>query len=197
MGKMDPKPTDGELIRRIVAGDTGPFAILVERYQHMVYTLAVRMLRNPERAEEAAQDIFVKAYQALGGFRGTSKFSTWLYRIAYHRCLDEADRIRRELRYLGDSDPDRSQQADPETVWTRLMDAERSALLEKALDGLPPDDRALLSLFYLQEQSLSEIAEITGKRPGTIKVGLFRARERLKEILSASAGYAMLRSYGR
>ena len=150
-----------------------------------------------EVAEETAQDIFVKAYQSLSGYRGSARFSTWLYTIAYHRILDVAARENRHRSYRTDELPEGRPLCDLEDTWSRLMDRERRDLILMALEELPEDDRLLISLFYLQEQSLREIAAITGIRAGTVKVRLFRARERLRDLISASAGYQILREYGR
>ncbi len=194
---MNQQYTDREIIGRVLAGETDTFGELVDRYQHMVYTLAMRMLRNRELAEETAQDVFVKAYQSLDGFRGSAKFSTWLYKIAYHRILDVADREKRRQPFYQDAISENPERRDLQDTWTRLMEEERRDLVGQALERLEPDDRSLLSLFYLQEQSLRELAEITGLREGTVKVRLFRARERLKESLSATAGYKILNAYER
>lgn len=194
---MNQKPTDRELIARVLGGEDRAYELLVDRYSHMVYTLAARMLRDRELAEETAQDIFVKAYQSLSGYRGSARFSTWLYTIAYHRILDVAAREKRHKSYRTDQLPEGMPLRDLEDTWSQLMEGERRDLIHRALEELPGDDRLLISLFYLQEQSLREIAAITGIRAGTVKVRLFRARERLRDLISASAGYQILREYGR
>lgn len=194
---MNQQLSDRDLIARVLDGEDRAYEVLVDRYSHMVFTLAVRMLRDREVAEETAQDIFVKAYQSLSGYRGSARFSTWLYTIAYHRILDVAARENRHRSYRTDELPEGRPLCDLEDTWSRLMDRERRDLILMALEELPEDDRLLISLFYLQEQSLREIAAITGIRAGTVKVRLFRARERLRDLISASAGYQILREYGR
>ena len=79
---------DQHYINLIINGDTNAFAILVDRYKDLVYTLTLRMMKNREEAEEVSQDTFIKAYKSINRFKGDSKFSTWLYRITYHNCLD-------------------------------------------------------------------------------------------------------------
>ncbi|MEJ2162096.1 MAG: sigma-70 family RNA polymerase sigma factor, partial [Robiginitalea sp.] len=98
--------SDTDLIEEVLKGNTRVYAELMERYQHMVYTLAVRMLLNRELAEEATQDIFIKAYRSLASFRGDSKFSTWLYRVAYHKILDIVAREKRRSEYLAPIHPE-------------------------------------------------------------------------------------------
>lgn len=197
MGKSNQHVSDRELINRVLAGDSRAYQGLVERYQHMVFTLAVRLLRNRELAEETAQDVFVKAYQGLKGFRGTSKFSTWLYKIAYYRILDVADAENRKPGLRSDLLPEKVTARSLEDTWSQLMERERRTVLDEALARLDPDDRALLSLFYLQEQSLQEVAEITGLNPGTVKVRLFRARERLRASLERHMNGKILEDYER
>lgn len=185
------------MIDRVLAGDSRAYHRLVDRYQHMVFTLAVRLLRNRELAEETAQDVFVKAYQGLQGFRGNSRFSTWLYKIAYYRILDVAESESRRPGLRSDLLPEKVTARSLEEPWSQLMEQERRTLLDQALGRLDADDRALLSLFYLQEQSLQEVSEITGLAPGTVKVRLFRARERLRASLETHMNGKILQDYER
>ncbi len=194
---MNQHVSDRELIDRVLAGDTAAYQGLVERYQHMVFTLAVRLLRNRELAEETAQDVFVKAYLGLKGFRGSSKFSTWLYKIAYHRILDTAGAEGRKPGLRSDLAPEDLSARSLDDTWSQLMERERRTALDQALERLDPVDRSLLSLFYLQEQSLQEVSEITGLSTGTAKVRLFRARERLKAVLATTPHGKILEDYGR
>lgn len=197
MGKTNQLVSDRELIDRVLAGDSRAYHGLVERYQHMVFTLAVRLLRNRELAEETAQDVFVKAFQGLKGFRGGAKFSTWLYKIAYHRILDVADAENRKPGLRSDLLPEKVTARSLEEPWSQLMEKERRSVLDEALSRLEPDDRSLLSLFYLQEQSLQEVSEITGLNQGTVKVRLFRARERLRTSLETTMNGKILEDYER
>ena len=197
MEQMNQHMSDRELIDRVLAGDTAAYQGLVERYQHMVFTLAVRLLRNRELAEETAQDVFIKAYLGLKGFRGSSKFSTWLYKIAYNRILDAAGAEGRKPQLRSDLSPDQVSARSIDDTWSQLMERERRSVLDQALERLDTADRSLLSLFYLQEQSLQEVSEIVGLSPGTVKVRLFRARERLKAVLTTSLHGKLLEAYGR
>lgn len=79
---------DQHYINLVLKGDTNAFAVLVDRYKDLVYTLSLRMIKNREEAEELSQDTFIKVYRSLGKFKGESKFSTWLYKVAYNTCLD-------------------------------------------------------------------------------------------------------------
>ncbi len=194
---MNQQVTDKQLVRQVLHGDDQAYRTLVERYQHMVFTLGVRMLGDPELAEETAQDVFVKAYSALGTFRGAAKFSTWLYKIAYHRLLDVADRERRRRSWRGDIRLQQTDRPAAEDTWSQLMTEERRHWVMRALEALEPDDRDILSLHYLQQQSIKEVAAITGIRAGTVKVRLHRARERLRAHLEESATGKILQNYER
>jgi RNA polymerase sigma-70 factor (ECF subfamily) len=188
------KVSDTDLIREVLSGNSRGYGVLLERYQHMVYTLAMRMLRDRELAEETTQDIFVKAYRSLKSFRGDSKFSTWLYRIAYRGILDACDREARLRKPLWLSDVDRLSEVS-ETTWNTLMISERSTCIQEALAQLSPRDNSLLSLFYLQELSIEEISNITDLAESVVKVGLFRARNRFKIILESSEQGLRLKTY--
>ncbi len=193
---MKSQPTDKEIIARVLSGDLRSYSILVDRYQHMVYTLAVRMLRNHELAEETAQDVFIKAYKGLGGFHGNAKYSTWLYKIAYYRILDVSDKeSRRRKKEYGFPHPLREIEGGNDT-WDAMMKEERGKLVRQMLDSLEEEDRAVLSLFYLQDLSLKEVGEILGLKPGTVKVRVFRARERLKELLTGTDVGTLIYNYG-
>lgn len=176
-------PTDDLLIRRTLAGSRVAYGQLVARYQDYVFTVCLRVLRQRERAEEAAQDTFIKAYQNLEGFQGESKFGSWLYTIAYRTALDrvrlkqlptaELDQQERPLQLA-----DAAARADEQ-----LEQADLRSAIEQALRQLKPDDAAVVTLYYLQEQTIKEIAEITGLTETNIKTKLFRSREALRKLL--------------
>lgn len=193
---MSQQPTDSDVIQRVLQGDSRAYAILVDRYRHMVYTLAKRMLIRQDLAEDVAQEVFVKAYQALEGYKGTAKFSTWLYRVAYHRILDVLDQEKRKTRseiVLPEIPADRQGE---NATWDGILASERGTLLREVLDLLEAEDRAVLSLHYLQELSLKEVAGVMGLRPDTVKVRLHRARKRLKAHLDGHQNGKMLQNYG-
>ena len=202
MGRLIPrmdrqKASDTNLISQVLAGDTRAYTILLGRYQHMVFTLAVRMLRDREHAEEATQDVFVKAYRSLKSFRGDSKFSTWLYRVAYHRILDECKRqSRKREQHTGFAEGLKAMDGGNPT-WEALLNQERKEVLLKALGWLSPEENSLLSLFYLQELSIKELGEVLDLNPATVKVRLFRARNQLKKLREQSSTGTLLKTYER
>ena len=189
------KVSDSDLIRSVLSGNSRSYAALLTRYQHMVFTLAMRMLSHRELAEETTQDIFVKAYRSLGTFRGESKFSTWLYRIAYRRILDVRARENRKPVSANDYGEIESFGHAGNSTWEALMMTECRVQIIKALEQLSPRDRSMLSLYYLQELSIKEIAEVTDMSTSVVKVSLFRARERLKTLLESTGEGKLLRTY--
>lgn len=171
------------LITRILEGDSRAYGELVRQYQHMVYTVCQRVLRNSEDAEEAMQDSFVKAYQHLRGFSGSSKFSTWLFSIAYRTAISHSRRRRSD----GGSVEELLHHPVADTGDSSGQDDMRRTL-DHALAELPPDDASLLSFFYLEELSVEEIVTVTGLGASNVKVKLHRARKKLSEILERQLG---------
>ncbi|MBO9676489.1 MAG: sigma-70 family RNA polymerase sigma factor [Sphingobacteriaceae bacterium] len=181
---MEQKLTDLELIQNILTGETAQYALLVKRHQRFVFTLALRFLKNREDAEEIAQDCFVKAYKALGTFKQTSKFSTWLYTITYTTAMTFLRKKRLDTNSIHDEET--FLQLENHTSSLNANDYEKQdshTFLNQAINQLMPDDAAIITLFYKGEQSLDEIGEALRMEANTIKVKLHRARQRLKEKL--------------
>jgi len=174
---------DQIIINQIIEGDTKAFSELVNRYKDLVYTLALRMLKNREEAEEVSQDTFIKVFKSLQKFKGDSKFSTWIYKVAYNTCLD---RIKKNRKYLNDVEINEFTEHQVKTVenaFEVLVEEERNQMIQECLDLLPSDDSFLLTLYYFEEQSLDEIANIVGLTANNVKVKLFRSRKKLTTIL--------------
>lgn len=175
---------DLHLVKETLKGNQASFRTLVERYHNYVFSIAIRILNNREEAEEAAQDAFLKAYRGLPRFEQRSKFATWLYQIAWRTAID---RLR--------SRPPRSTSIDDEESTLQLPDEADSPVrqlhrktvrvfIAEALGRLKPEDAALLTLYYLNEQSVKEIAAVTGLTESNVKVKLFRLRDAMKNQLT-------------
>ena len=175
---------DVQLIEAVLKGNQPAFQRLVERYQHFVFTIAFRILKSREEAEETAQDVFVKVYKTLNSFEKKSKFSTWLYTITYRTAIDTA----RKKQILTDSiDDDSSFLQIEDQEKTPLQEVQHGDLqhqLQEAIQKLKPEDATLITLYYLNEKSVKEIADITGLTETNIKTKLHRTREALREYLS-------------
>ena len=180
---MQSKLSDIELIEQTLAGDQSAYADLVRRHQRFVFTLAMRFMKTREDAEEIAQDCFIKAYRSLESFQGGSKFSTWLYSIVYTTAMTAL----RKKRVDTDSIDDENTYIQIENTGgydvNNVENKSRSFYLNQAIAQLLPDDATIITLFYKGEQSLEEIAQTMGMEANTVKVKLFRARQRLKEKL--------------
>jgi RNA polymerase sigma factor (sigma-70 family) len=180
---MQSKLEDITLINQTLAGNQSAYADLVKRHQRFVFTLALRFTKSREDAEEVAQDCFIKAYRSLVNFQLQSKFSTWLYSIVYTTAMTHL----RKKRVATDSIDDENMHLQLENhggMDNNLAEQKsRSYYLNIAIGQLLPDDATIITLFYNGEQSLEEIAETMHMEANTIKVKLFRARQRLKEKL--------------
>ncbi len=175
--------SDQHLINRLKEGDKQAFISLIEQYKHMVYTLALRIIKNEEDAEEVSQDSFLKVYQSIGSFKGDSKLSTWIYRIAYHRSLDYLKKNKRkpQTTQLQWEEVTNIQMA--EMTWDHMETMERQEIIQKALRHLPGEDGVILSLFYFESLSLKEISGVLNITVNSVKVKLHRSRKRLASIL--------------
>jgi RNA polymerase sigma factor (sigma-70 family) len=179
---MSTGPSDSEIISLVLKGDHNAYALLVERYKSYVFTLTFRFTKNREDAEEVSQDIFVKAYRSLADFKGTAKFSTWLYTIVNTTCITFLRKKRLDVKSLDDERT--FEVADSQDSGFRVNQVEQKSrliMVNQAIAMLNPDDAEIITLFYKNEQSLEEISQILGVEVNTAKVRLHRARARLKD----------------
>lgn len=190
--------SDEELVRRFGSGDRSAFSELVRRYQSRVYSLCFRWLRDPAKAEEVAQDVFIALYKSLADFRGESKLSTWIFRVATNHCKNRLvyGNRRREDRHEsidapvgGDDDgPVKQYAIDAPGPDASINRAEASRLLQAALDALDEDQREIVLLRDVDDLSYEEIAELLQLPKGTVKSRLHRARAELARRLSRKVG---------
>ncbi len=186
---------DDYYIKRTLDGDSASFGFLVDKYQNMVFTLAIKMLKHREESEEVSQDTFIKAYKSLSRFNGESKFSTWLYRVAYNTCLD---RIKMNSKFNNDveiNDVTSNEIFQAENIFDSLENKERSVIVQECMNKLPEDERIIMHLFYFEELSLKEIVDVVSLSEGNIKVKLFRARKKLVTIFKESVEPEIYSSY--
>ena len=179
---MSAGPSDSEIISLVLKGDHNAYALLVERYKSYVFTLTFRFTKNREDAEEVSQDIFVKAYRSLADFKGTAKFSTWLYTIVNTTCITFLRKKRLDIRSLDDERTFEVADSQDSGFRANLVEQKsRQNMVNQAIAMLNPDDAEIITLFYKSEQSLEEISQILGVEVNTAKVRLHRARTRLKD----------------
>jgi RNA polymerase sigma-70 factor (ECF subfamily) len=170
--------TDQYLVTRTCQGEREAFAGLVDRYKARIFHTTLRMLKNREDAEEAAQDTFLRAYRGLPNFRADASFSTWLYKICYNVCLSYLER--KKIKYAV-SEEETLHLPDPETPDKLFENHELEDLVGNALAELPVIYRSALVLYHAQHLSYQEIAEITGQPINSVKTHLFRGRALLRE----------------
>jgi RNA polymerase sigma-70 factor (ECF subfamily) len=186
------RATDEEIVGRVLAGERDLFEELVLRYQRRIMHYLIRMVKNPDLAEDLAQVTFVKAYTALDSFDPRYRFTTWIYRIASNAAIDHLRRNRMRPRSLDQpletEDGARGQQIPsfgpaPDEL---AGQGEVRVLLWNTVDRLPSEYRQLIALRHGSDCSYEEICSVTGLPMGTVKNRLFRARNLLKEMLSGS-----------
>lgn len=188
---------DQHYINLIINGDTNAFAILVDRYKDLVYTLTLRMMKNREEAEEVSQDTFIKAYKSINRFKGDSKFSTWIYRIAYNTSLDRLKKNRKHFNDVAIDEFTEHQVKTIDNALSQLENEEKNQAIQQCLAQLPSDDAFMLTLYYFEDQSLDEISKVIGLTPNNVKVKLFRSRKKLATIMKAQLEPEIIEHYGR
>ncbi len=149
----------------------------------MAYTISLKILRNVEDAEDAAQDSFVKAFQQIHQFEGKAKFSTWLYTIVYRTAITRLQVQHVNTVALDDEINENYADDFPAPQLINIQASEQQKYVRQAIDRLPQAEALLITLFYLNENTVREIEEITGFSESNIKVKLFRARKILEQQL--------------
>lgn len=174
---------DSFYIDQVKSGDVNAYTFLVEKHKDMVFTVAMKIAGNKEDAEEIAQDAFVKAYQSLDNFLHKAKFTTWIYRIVYNTAISKLRKKKLDKVTL-----------QPEITETYTLDEivenldyynvdEQKQMVDFAMGLLEPQEKLIISLYYLNDMPVDEIAEITGLSNSNVKVKLFRIRNKMQSAL--------------
>lgn len=167
-----------QLIRLAKKGDQDAFEELMTVNAQYVYNLALRVVKDPQEAQDISQEAFIRVWKALPGFKGKSSFRTWLYRIVSNLCYDRLPKMRKEFDAL-DPDEEIDLVDDGDRPEKKALSGELRSELHHAIDALPESYRLLITLRHLQNMTYDEIAESTGQPLGTVKTGIFRARRLL------------------
>ena len=173
------KKTDEYYIREILDGDSGSFSSLVERYQHLAYSLSLKILGNREDAEDSAQESFIKAYNSLRFFNGKSSFRTWFFRIIYTTAISKQRNQNKSEYKIEDTRINESEISVTESAMKNFQTEDRIKYLKIGLERLEPEEQALLNLYYYEEIPMEEISRISGLTLSNVKVKIFRSRKRL------------------
>lgn len=177
-GFVTPVEPDEDLVQRVLQGDHRAYEQLLLRYQDAVAKFIWRLIPQSQDREEICQDVFVKVFFNLPKFRFESKFSTWLYRIAWRTALSFLRRKRLPTDDLG-NEPE----ADQASLESMSDEGRVRVMIKREIGKLSLDERSIITLFHLQEMSVEEISEIVGKPGGTVKSILYRVRRKLKSRL--------------
>ncbi|MCO5268331.1 MAG: sigma-70 family RNA polymerase sigma factor [Brumimicrobium sp.] len=173
--------SEKQLIKDILTGNTQAFGALVDAYQDMAFTIAYRVCKNRQDAEDITQNAFVKAYKNLHTFRFTSKFSSWFYRIVYNTALTH---IQQQKEVNISTEEQRIENyTDLDSTDSALINKDQHLAILDAIHQLPGDEATIITLYYIEEKSIKEIEKITSLSLSNIKIKLYRARKRLAELL--------------
>ena len=171
-----------ELVERCRRGDEGAFQELVDEYKNLVYALIARTVQDRTRAEDLAQDVFLRIHRGLPYFRGEARLSTWIYRIVANVCVQDRahDAIPGSVVSLDDAN---ARIRTPSAADRQFGDLELKDRLEKAIAQLPPQQRLLVAAHYLKGVQYEDLAEALKLPLGTVKTQLYRAKQQLRRLL--------------
>lgn len=179
-----------ELIERLKKGDDSAFKVIVSTWQNMVYNTSLGIVQNAEDAEDVAQEVFVQVYESIEQFKGDSKFSTWLYRIAITKSLDHLRKKKRKKRFaflqsiFGNNDEEVRHQPDFHHPGISLENKEKAAILFGAIDKLPDNQKTAFTLHKLEGLSYQEVSEIMENTVSSVESLMHRAKANLRKILT-------------
>lgn len=175
-------------VQQVLSGNASAFSYFVETYQDMAITIAHRICGNVQDAEDVVQESFVKVYRNLHTFRNESKFSSWLYRIVYNTAVSHS----KTKMWISDSETELADIREISDFDTekQIDDAERTEMVQNMLNKMPKGDALLLTLYYMEDNSVKDMAKITGLNEPNVKVKLFRARKLFKELIGKKYDYA-------
>jgi RNA polymerase sigma-70 factor (ECF subfamily) len=190
----DTRRPGSDLVDAVLGGRPGAFERLVREHQGLCWHIIRRMVRDPEEARELCQETFLRVHQCLHQYRHESTLKSWIGRVAYSIALRHLQRKRIPLAGSGVDDDGYSlveNVGDDFDLEAACADEEIVRYLHEAIETLPPLQRMLLTLYYLEEVPIAELARITGLASGTIKSYLFRSRLHLRNALEARTGVAV------
>jgi RNA polymerase sigma-70 factor (ECF subfamily) len=183
-------PRDKQLVDRVLRGDNGAFTLILKNTENLVAQIVFKMIPIAEDRKDIAQDIYMKTFHSLGGFKFHSKLSTWIARIAYNTCLSWIEK-KKPILPGNFNEPEAWPNHSTENQRlhagainesdSRIFRKELSDILKSEVDKLPPIYKTLITLFHHESMSYDELTQVTGLPEGTVKSHLFRARKMLKE----------------
>jgi RNA polymerase sigma factor (sigma-70 family) len=170
------------IVQKVIAGKVSEFLYFIDTYKDMAFTIAYRITNNREDAEEIVQDSFLKAYKSLDKFKMESKFSTWYYKIVVNSSLSA---VRARKNFISGTEIFHDTEiGEVDLAYQKLEQSDQKRYINMALDRLGDEDRLLLTLYYLNENTIDEVATITGLKKENIKMKIHRARNKMYRELA-------------
>ena len=174
--------SDKYLVAKVLSGNTAAFATIIKNTEHLVAQIVCKMIGNSEDRKDLAQEIYLKVYKNLRGFKFQSKLSTWIAQIAYNACFDQLRKTQVVSDELTNVDEEDNKGHAGEMIFS-MEQKELVSILNKGIQQLSPVHQTLITLYHKEEMSYTEITQVTGLPEGTVKSYLFRARKALKQTL--------------
>ena len=178
---------ESDIINRILAGDTNLFSRIIDCYGASVFRLIKQIIPSVEDSEEIVQDVFLKIFQKLNSFKGDSRFSTWLYRVAYNTAISATRKKKHEVTFFDDSEIINIPDETVDIFFENNADDALIGKLQQSIDCLDAGEKVLITLYYLEDRPVNEIASIMGISPPNVKIRLFRTRKKLYLQLNEEA----------
>ena len=175
---------EARYIEHILNGETHLFSTFVENYSHSLFALIVQIVGSPEDAEELVQDTFMKAFKSLGSYKGECRLLTWLYRIAYNVAISATRKSKQTVLFIEENTINNVPDEAADSIMEKIDSEERVERLIAAIDCLTPNEKALITLFYMEERSIEEVSQIMKLTVVNIKVRLYRTRKKLYLIMT-------------
>lgn len=172
-------------INRILDGETEYFSVFLDRYSRPLYALIVQIVGCPEDAEELLQDVFMKAFRSLNGYKQDCQFSTWIYRIAYNTAISATRKRKQEFLYVEENTINNVPDEAVDNVFGSVVNEEQIERLNKAIDLLNGEEKALITLFYYEEKSMEEVGEVLKISVSNVKVRLHRIRKKIYVLMNS------------
>jgi len=173
--------SDKFLVNKVLSGDNSAFVHIIKNTEALVAQIVFKMINHPDDRKDIAQDIYLKIYRNLAGFKFSSKLSTWVAQVSYNTCLDYLRK--KKLNFPGTIEENETDSPLSDETDALILRRELTTILNVGLEKLPPVYKTLLGLYHNEELSYEEIVQVTGLPEGTVKSYLFRARKALKNNL--------------
>lgn len=176
--------TEIEYIKRILKGETNLFSYFLARYNQPVFSLIHRIILSKEDAEELTQDVFIKAFRKLDTYRGDCSFFTWIYRIAYNTAISETRKRKFIFPAIDETLVNTVKEEEIDVLFGGSEKEELLLQMEQCIENLNPEEKAMLTLYYLENKSVQELSDVFQFSTDNVKVKLHRIRKKLYVMIN-------------